>query len=1167
MFSKINKIKWLKRCGLIAVLFLPFILSSQAQAITRDEVFTRVLVNNFDICYQRALVSDLPLTSYAGFSSVVNKDYNGLILIPSLDSSLNNVKETNSAGGRVINCRALFAGDDKNIGGLEGTMSGLFNIYGISAPANNSDVGKVTDLMNGELKYDVNTDKASGTEYCYRIYVQSTTTDEAEVGSYCRSADNYPMKEDPRTNGVISFDNYSTDYTVTGKIYNDDEQYGLGDYHFRITVTSKKQMCYDESASQVNCSVSVDYTNEIPPVGAKVNFKSGDVIWPNQPTIRMEIELGSNTSGENSRKIVYTKIRKSEQWKEALSAITDGKYTDKVVFSDADQYFLYISYLRVYYGKDDANLVDTSKCLETVPIQFVNESQGLYYIFTKSTGKWCPASLDINKVNITHAMTVFSGGGGNKTVLTNVINTAKELVELMATLDYSNIDEFIDANEANKEEPEPNGSNGGEPTCANSGGAMSLGWIVCPILQWLGNAAEDTYTDFVEKSLNISPKLFSNNEDQGTKGAWNTVRNIANVLFIILFLVVIFSQLTGVGIDNYGIKKILPKLIIVAILVNLSYYICLIFVDLSNIFGNGFKALFDSLSTGTPTLTIPESNIVGQTFGSTALTGVAVLGALVGMVGAVWANPAILLSLLVSALGVAISIFFLFVLLAAREAAVVVLIVISPIAFVCYALPNTKKMIFDKWLKIGEGLLLVYPICGLLVGGGDYVSRLLLSSGFGEGGFIAAFTAMIVGILPIFYIPTVLQDSFGAMGKLGGAIAGFGRKVPGAVTKGIRGGEGYKNAQKMGLERRTRFRAGVDKNGNLTARGERRADWANSRVGRLVGADKRRAANIAQARKDIRASEESRAVLSGALARAGISQAAAIPELNFGARTEGAYYGRRFLDAASAGSITDMNAAIEAMRSSGMKPKDIAQIVRYAQNEGYYNNINDENTRAAWMRDLSKRYGNDFMATDFELNHFARNGGNGRLGNFGEYAAPNANGERVIEPKDINPQDILKLSGDSLAGMISAGAIDQGMAQRVMAMNADMSSDRRIMLGALASGAVGEGVNAAQLKQDASTLANNRDARNITTINSDNLSALVSQWTAPTAQRATVVQEFFGDRDRQIEPVEVTIRHENGAQPSAGTPSNPGSTIITGEAAQREATRLGILDGNGRPRR
>ena len=71
--------------------------------------------------------------------------------------------------------------------------------------------------------------------------------------------------------------------------------------------------------------------------------------------------------------------------------------------------------------------------------------------------------------------------------------------------------------------------------------------------------------------------------------------------------------------------------------------------------------------------------------GSTAITGVVVLGSLVGMVGAIWANPAILLSLLVSALGIAISIFFLFILLSAREAAIVVMVVLAPLSNLWFA--------------------------------------------------------------------------------------------------------------------------------------------------------------------------------------------------------------------------------------------------------------------------------------------------------------------------------------------------------------------------------------------------------------------------------------------------------------------------------------------------
>lgn len=360
---------------------------------------------------------------------------------------------------------------------------------------------------------------------------------------------------------------------------------------------------------------------------------------------------------------------------------------------------------------------------------------------------------------------------------------------------------------------QPNGDN---VTCMNSAGT-SLGWILCPVLDAFGGATKWVYNDLVEPALQIEPQLFTGKGD-GTQDAWRTFRDIANIFFIILFLVVIFSQLTGVGIDNYGIKKILPKLIIVAVLINLSYIICLVFVDLSNIFGNGLRSIFTDLGSR---LTVPSSiEGVEVSTGSGILTFIAVLIALIVGVGVAISASGGLVAFLVSLLAVALSaivaLFFLFLLLAAREAAIVVLTVLSPLAFACYILPNTQN-IFKKWYQLGWRLLLVYPIAGLLIGGGDYVSKLLLSSGVAKEGFFSAFVAMIAGIVPIFFIPTVLKQSFALMGGLGAKLSGLGRSIGGRMSgnldKSIRGSEQFKNYQadrernrKLGFARRTNER-------------------------------------------------------------------------------------------------------------------------------------------------------------------------------------------------------------------------------------------------------------------------------------------------------------------------------------------------------------------------
>ena len=401
----------------------------------------------------------------------------------------------------------------------------------------------------------------------------------------------------------------------------------------------------------------------------------------------------------------------------------------------------------------------------------------------------------------------------------------------------SSIDEVDESVQTDKDDD--------DVTCMNSGAGKSLGWILCPVLDLLTNTAEKTYNSIIKPSMNIESDLFDQSKaGAGTHSAWSVFQGIANVAFVVLFMVVIVSQVTGIGINNYGIKKILPKLIVVAILVNISWYICVIATDVSNIIGNSIQELFEHLPTGggeAASITLATVSGGERAINIAAkgtLNAVAILGAVAG-IGAIIINPAILLSLLISALGVVISVFTLFILLSARQALVVVLTVVSPVAIVCFMLPNTKK-IFDRWLKISEGMLLVYPICGLLVGGGDYVSRLLLTLA-NQGGFFIVLTAMIVGIVPIFFIPTVLKKSFAAAGDIGAKISGYGQKVRGGAQSSVRNSEAYKRAQ-------TRMNAGINRKGDMTAGGKLRTNLAKSRFGKAVGLDAKMNRSLADAR-------------------------------------------------------------------------------------------------------------------------------------------------------------------------------------------------------------------------------------------------------------------------------------------------------------------------------
>ncbi len=369
------------------------------------------------------------------------------------------------------------------------------------------------------------------------------------------------------------------------------------------------------------------------------------------------------------------------------------------------------------------------------------------------------------------------------------------------------------------EELENDGSEEVEANCMNSGAMESLGWIICPALTLAGNWAEGVYEKFVEPALEVeSEGIFAENSSAVREEGWARFRDFANIVFVILFLVIIFSQLTGVGIDNYGIKKILPKLIVAAIMINLSYFVCVVAVDLSNIVGAGLKGLFDNINVAVPAEI--EGGIGIEGVGKGALTMVTVLAALVTGVWTVLADGGwvgLAMMIILAALSIIISLCFFFLILAAREAAIVVLVIISPLAVVAYMLPNTKNL-FDKWWKMFKGLLMVYPICGLLVGGGDFVSRLLLA--VGGGSFFSALAAMLVGVVPIFFIPKVLKSSLAAVGDIGAKVQGFGQ----GMAKRARGG--VENAVKNSEHAQQWKAASLDR---INARREVRRDTLEAR--------------------------------------------------------------------------------------------------------------------------------------------------------------------------------------------------------------------------------------------------------------------------------------------------------------------------------------------------
>ncbi|MBR0465651.1 hypothetical protein IJJ02_02605 [Candidatus Saccharibacteria bacterium] len=441
--------------------------------------------------------------------------------------------------------------------------------------------------------------------------------------------------------------------------------------------------------------------------------------------------------------------------------------------------------------------------------------------------------------------------GGNFKTMAQAINDEIAANGALATLNYTGTTETLvalDDNNASRdrakeqydettaenieEQIEARAQNS---ACYDASG--HLGWIFCPLIQGIGDAMGDLYDGIIQPFLVIEPELVSGD---GTYLAWDIFRNFANIAFVILFLVVIFSQLTGVGIDNYGIKRMLPKLIVAAILINLSYVICQLAVDLSNILGSSLESLFINIAKQIDSNAASPADYFSGLV-STAGTAIGIVGlggeALVTLAPLAAMGFAAIIPILLGLLSAIVSVLFMFVILFVRKAIAILLVAVAPLAFVSYIMPNTKKLLFDKWLNIFKGVLTVYPLAGMLVGGGVLASSIIVAAAANQaasgdadlGTFLLYMGALLIQVVPFFFLPKLFRGSLSAVGNLGNAIADRGRRFSNRARGAVEGSErvqDWQNRQKenaaLGRANRTlnRLQGRADR-GELTA-GQRR---------------------------------------------------------------------------------------------------------------------------------------------------------------------------------------------------------------------------------------------------------------------------------------------------------------------------------------------------------
>ena len=296
-------------------------------------------------------------------------------------------------------------------------------------------------------------------------------------------------------------------------------------------------------------------------------------------------------------------------------------------------------------------------------------------------------------------------------------------------------------------------------TCYDQVGA--IGWLVCPTTGVLGKAVDAIYEQ-IEKLLVVEP--ISTNSSSPVYQVWQAMRDITNIVFVIFLLIIVYSQITGLGISNYGIKRALPKLVIAAVLMNLSYLVCAVCVDVSNISGSSIKGIFTGIEQSV--------TLSGGLGGAAKITWTQLTGALIGggavagvAVGAAGGLGAFLWSLVVALLGAILAVLVGLITLGLRQALILVLIMVAPLAFVAYMLPNTEGW-FKKWKDIFVSMLVFYPLFSLLFGASQLAGWAIIANSLNGDSMFGVVLGMAVQVFPLFLSISLMKMSSTILGSI-----------------------------------------------------------------------------------------------------------------------------------------------------------------------------------------------------------------------------------------------------------------------------------------------------------------------------------------------------------------------------------------------------------------
>jgi hypothetical protein len=311
-----------------------------------------------------------------------------------------------------------------------------------------------------------------------------------------------------------------------------------------------------------------------------------------------------------------------------------------------------------------------------------------------------------------------------------------------------------------------------------------LSWIICPVINDVLVPAIAATDSIITQQLVIPANNIFCSGDQNCEAyytAWASFRNLSLGLLAAAGLIVVIAQAIGMEIlDAYTIRKMLPRILIAAIGITLSWTLMNFAVTLSNNLGFGVRDLivapFHSLSS---TINLNFTADGGAGGGAVNFFGGATAAVVAVPVWIAAGGLGVLLSYVATA-GLAVLVAILVLVL--RQIAIIMLILVSPVALIAYVLPNTQRA-FRMWWESFVRALLMFPLIAAFIAAGRVFAAISLSH---AGGSASDFFSEIIGFVayfgPYFMIPLTFSMSGAMMSGFGNMINSRASGIQGALS-------------------------------------------------------------------------------------------------------------------------------------------------------------------------------------------------------------------------------------------------------------------------------------------------------------------------------------------------------------------------------------------------